>query len=88
MEQYYTLTNVQSSLSIEYARESKKRQYLPRLLNRASNFVLENLPTYEIAHPCPIVPYIILGAINYDGDYAGVYADDNYDGAAKIMNLE
>ena len=81
MEQYYTLTNVQSSLPIEYARESKKWQYLPLLLNRASNFVLENLPTYEIAHPCPIVPYIILGAIDYGG-YAGAYADDNYDGAA------
>ena len=52
------------------------------MLNRASNFVLENLPTYEIAHPCPIVPHIILGAIDYDGNYAGDYADDNYDGAA------
>ena len=80
MEQYYTLTNVQSSLS----RESKKWKYLPLfLLNRASNFVLKNWSTYEIAHPCPIVSYIILGAIDYDGDYAGDYADDNYDGDAN-----
>ena len=49
-----TLNNDQSSLSIGYARESKKWKYLFSFFaNRASNFVLENLSTYEIAPPCP-----------------------------------
>ena len=48
--------------------------------NWASNFVLKNLSTYEIAPP---YPNIILGAIDDDGDYAGDGADDNYDADAN-----
>ena len=36
--------------------------------NRASNFVLQNFSTYEIAHPCH---KSLLGAVDGDGDYVG-----------------
>ena len=46
-------------------------------VNRTSNFVLQNLSTYEkLIH----VPNIILGAVDDDGDYDGDDGDDNYDG--------
>ena len=42
--------------------------------NRASNFVLENLSTYEIAPPCPKYH-----PVDDDGDYAGDDDDNNFD---------